>query len=868
MRKLYPGFKIIVLTAFICILNKNCFGQNYGLGFSSHEVFQDKRTSLDLCTNKSLCLNGNFDLSFDLSFLPYRATYFGYIVRIIDDDDRNFDLIYSAEDSKNHFNVIAGDKLTNIKFDIPLNKLFSQWNKLNILFDVEKDQLVFSDGLNTFVEKGLHLKKNGCYHIFFGTNNYKQFETTDIPPIKLRNISISQNKVLKYSWPLNEGMGTIVHEVIAQQNGSIANPLWISAMHHNWQKTKDITVQGVASTAFDRKNEILYIVGKDSVYSYSVNSSAMTSSPNVVKPNLNQGNQSVYNPYDNSLYNFFPDQKTVARYSFENKSWDKKFTPNVVTGFWHANKMISGMDTSLYLFGGYGQLQYKNTIQQYTFKTQKWQQVKYKGDFFMPRYLSALGASASGDTVYVIGGYGNSSGLQILNPKNIYSMMRFTVKNRTFKKLFDLKVNNEDFAFASSLIINDKEKTYYGLVFPQNKYNSSLQLIKGSLNDPSYKILTSAIPYSFNDIHSFADLYYCPASNKFVVVTLLRLENDETKVNIYTLLGPPVDIAENLSLAKNDKFWYFIISMVLALAAGGFIYYKRHKTKNATAPYAKSLEEPLPVLPSQDVVQPQPSYITESITSLSDVQNYESDIPLKNAILLFGDLQVFDADGADITKHFTPLIKELFLLILLYSIKRGRGLSSEKLNEILWFDKSAKSARNNRSVNIAKLKSLLDKVQDCHLSKDTGYWKIDVDYDKIYVDYYNYLNIVKDKKKLDEQKIKSLFEITRRGNFLSNSDYEWLDTFKAEISNEVIDTFLHYAQSSQPYNAEFLIEIANFIFYFDPVNEESMILKCNALSTLGKHSLAKNTFECFVKEYKIIYDEDFKRDFHDILVQH
>lgn len=865
MRKLYSGFEIIFLAAFVFVLHNNCFGQNYGLGFSSHEVVQDKRTSLDLCSEKGISLNGNFDISFDLSFLPYRVTYFGYIVRIIDDDNQNFDLVYSPDNPRDNFNIIAGDRLTDIKFDIPLNTLFNQWNKLRITFDVEKGQLRLFDGHHTFIESGLHLKKNSYYKILFGTNSYQQFETTDIPPMKLRNISITQNKVVKYSWPLDEGTGNIVHESIGQQNGIIVNPLWISGMHHNWQKTKDITVNGVASTAFDSKKEILYIVGKDSVYSYSVNSSVMTSSANIVKPNLNQGNESVYNQYDNSLYNFFPDQKTVARYSFEKKTWDKKFKPNEVTDFWHANKMISGTDTSLYLFGGYGLLQYKNTVQQYIFKTQKWQQIKYKGDFFMPRYLSALGVNPSGDTVYIIGGYGNSSGLQILNPKNIYSMMRFTTKDRTFKKLFDLKVNNEDFAFASSLIINDKEKTYYGLIFPQNKYNSSLQLISGSLNKPSYKVLASAIPYSFNDIHSFADLYYCPLNNKFVVVTLLRTDNDATKVNIYTLLGPPINLPENLSLAKNDTLIYLLTLIVLILSVGGGIYYKIRKRK---IQLAKVQEESLPAFaPSITVIEHQPQD-TEHITSLNEAREYGSDIPLKNAILLFGDLQVFDADGIDITKHFSPLVKELFLLILLYSIKRGRGLSSEKLNEILWFDKSAKSARNNRSVNIAKLKSLLDKVQYCHLSKDTGYWKIDIDYDKTYVDYFNYLNIVRDKKKLDEEKIKSLFEITRRGNFLSNSDYDWLDSFKAEISNEVIDTFLHYAQSSQPYNAEFLIEIANFIFYFDPVNEESMILKCNALLTLGKRSLAKNTFESFVKEYKITYDEDFKKDFHDILIQH
>jgi two-component SAPR family response regulator len=238
----------------------------------------------------------------------------------------------------------------------------------------------------------------------------------------------------------------------------------------------------------------------------------------------------------------------------------------------------------------------------------------------------------------------------------------------------------------------------------------------------------------------------------------------------------------------------------------------------------------------------------------------------KNAIFLFGDLQLFTPEGNEITKYFTPLLKELFLVILLYSLKLDRGVSSEKLNEILWFDKSEKSARNNRSVNIAKLKSLLDKMSHCHLSKDTGYWKIEVDHSQISVDYYNYLNIVSNKNKLNKQKIIQLTHITQRGNFLSNIEYEWLDAFKSEVSNEIIDSYIQFANSIQiADDPEFLIKLANDIFYFDPVNEEAMIIKCKALSYIGKHSLAKNAFESFNKEYKAIYGEAFERDFHSIL---
>jgi two-component SAPR family response regulator len=232
---------------------------------------------------------------------------------------------------------------------------------------------------------------------------------------------------------------------------------------------------------------------------------------------------------------------------------------------------------------------------------------------------------------------------------------------------------------------------------------------------------------------------------------------------------------------------------------------------------------------------------------------------------LFGNLQLYDEDGNDITKHFSPLVKELFLVILLYSI-RWDGISSEKLKELLWFDKPSESARNNRSVNIAKLKGILDKMKYCQVSKETGYWKIKIDDDKIHVDYMHYLNLIGNKRLLSKQNISELAEITKRGNFLSNVEYEWLDSFKSDISNEIVDAYLRYAASVKiADDPEFLVKLANYVFYFDPVNEEAMILKCKALAHLGKHSLAKTTFENFAREYNRIYGEDFRKDMPEVL---
>ncbi|WP_295717171.1 galactose oxidase [Mucilaginibacter sp.] len=851
MRFFLSGTITVILLNILFILPANA--QSYGLGFYSHEVVQDKRTTLDLSLS-NVAPKDNLEVSFDLSFIPNHEIYFGYILRIVDDNKQNIDLVYDNQANTRHFKIIIGERLSKISFNIDDKLLFEHWNKLRLLIDYKNDKITVFSGRESFSELGVHLKQSRNYKLLFGANAYRQYQTTDLPPIKLRDVNVSQSGKLLSNWPLNEWDGCVANETVNQNNGTITNPLWIKARHRNWQMEKEFTVPGDASLAFDAANEAVHIISQDSLVTFSVNktpqlkSTAYQSGRQMLVP----GDQAVFG--NDKLYYLYIDQMAIATYDFKAGKWNKGFK-NRATNNGHLNKFYSKSDSSVYTIGGYGQLIYKDSVKRYNVITNTWQKVKVKGDTFTPRYLAGLGTNATGDTAYVIGGYGSASGQQIVNPRNLYDMMRFSVKDKSFKKLFSIDVKNEDFVFANSLVVNEKNRSYYGLIFPQHKFNSSLQLIEGSLDKASYHLVGDTIPFLFHDIHAYADLCYFAHSGKFLAVTLFR-ENDRTRIKIYSLLSPPEPLADKV-IEINHSYLLWIGGVCVAglgLALVVVISRRRKKASAIPAVIPKSVEEQ-PVA----VHQPEPEVIIAADDHTRNNNN-------SNAIFLFGDLQLFTPDGNEITKYFTPLLKELFLVILLYSVKLDRGVSSEKLNEILWFDKSEKSARNNRSVNIAKLKSLLDKMGHCHLSKDTGYWKIAIDYSSILVDYHNYLNIVSNKTKLNKQKIIQLTHITQRGNFLSNIEYEWLDAFKSEVSNEIIDSYIQFANSVQiADDPEFLIKLANDIFYFDPVNEEAMILKCKALAHIGKHSLAKNTFENFNKEYKVIYGEAFDRDFHSIL---
>jgi len=113
--------------------------------------------------------------------------------------------------------------------------------------------------------------------------------------------------------------------------------------------------------------------------------------------------------------------------------------------------------------------------------------------------------------------------------------------------------------------------------------------------------------------------------------------------------------------------------------------------------------------------------------------------------------------------------------------------------------------------------------------------------------------------------IRPLVSIIKRGAFLAQTEYNWLDDIKSEVSNAVIDRCLEYIRNHPAGDPEFTIEIANCIFCFDPLNEDALTYKCKSLIQLRRHTLANNTYQKFLKEYKDIYGTDFGKTFQEII---
>lgn len=426
-----PKYQILFVCSLLLLLPLSIIAQSYGLSFNSHDVVQDKRTGLDLSSNKGICLENSFMLQFDFAFAHKSPAHFGYIFRLIDQNNKNIDLIYDERFRENtHFKLIIGEEFSNIAFDIRVDELYKKWFKLQFFFNREKQQLIVTANGKQYIQP---IKfKGSCYKLFFGANNlYKEFKVTDVPPMKVKNIEIlDKNKRQLYDWKLNELEGTDVGESIEKADGKVINPIWIREQHHDWNLLKEFNTSGASSIAFNKEKEQLYLIGEDSLYTLDIAANALNSIPYLSgKHHLLSGNQSLFE--NGKLMNFYVDQKLVSTFDFSTAAWDKSYIyPANITNYWHPNKFYFPKDSSLYIIGGYGQYKYKKEVNRYSFNKKEWT-VENTTGYFTPRYLAALGVVNSG--AYIIGGYGSSSGEQILNPKNIYDMVFFDPQKRVLE---------------------------------------------------------------------------------------------------------------------------------------------------------------------------------------------------------------------------------------------------------------------------------------------------------------------------------------------------------------------------------------------------------------------------------------------------
>jgi two-component SAPR family response regulator len=865
--------RISSLIILLLIVVKVSCAESFGLRFYAHEKRLDQRTGLNLNPDKPYKIKSNFNLTFELAFMQDKRDYFGYILRVIADDSLNYDLIYDMH--KKSISLIAGK--TSKVVSVPLKiKDLAPYKKIVIGFN--KDQGIITliiDG-EQYTLNSETLKANHRWKFLFGINHSRKFKTTDLPSMQIRNISLNVNGQKKHEWLLNNQTGNWIKDEVGNYDAYVENPDWLFDSHDTWVLEKEFSFDSYTPFVQKGNSDTVFFLSNNTLYTYFLPEHRFINTESLKKDILlAQGMQLQYNYVEDQILQYSVDNKIVTSISV------KTLQPSAVineserlTAFWHHNKFFNPNDTTLITLGGYGYLTYKNLIYTVNLNNGNWNVNSPEKTEFMPHYLSALGANKTKDTLYILGGYGSLTGDQKINPGYIYDLVQYIPESKKVSKVFTIDNSKiESFCLSNSMIIDHENSDYYALAYSKYEFENYLKLIKGSLDDPNIVIDDKSIPFNFHDIMSYVDLIYSPLQRKLYAFILFYNDNGKTNIKVYSIsfhpaLQPP---AEEITRTNNNVYLFIgaITLFILIFAGLIFIFYRRKRnSKN---------QKDIPIHEGNVVNNNEGASIHEKSDERKQVNNPQEPetsekeiiIPKKNySISFFGGFQVITKNGENITKKFTPLLKELFLLIYLKSFgNTDRGISSAKLKEILWYDKTDKDARNNRAVNIARLKDLLKKVGSIDISKSTGYWVMSIEDDSLGFDYNNYLKI-SEKKSPTKEDILEFIHFTKKGEFLQNLSYEWLDKYKAEVAENIIDTLINYAnQNKNDLDTAFLIQMADIVLLFDSVNEEALEIKCKSLIKCGKHTLAKKNYDNFIKEYKLLYAEDYGVSFNRLIEQ-
>jgi two-component SAPR family response regulator len=250
---------------------------------------------------------------------------------------------------------------------------------------------------------------------------------------------------------------------------------------------------------------------------------------------------------------------------------------------------------------------------------------------------------------------------------------------------------------------------------------------------------------------------------------------------------------------------------------------------------------------------------------IRSIENAIISKPESNYIQLFGDFKVLDKNGTDITSQFTPKLKQLFFIILLYSQRNKNGISTKDLTDILWLGHSSQSAKNSRGVTIRKLRLILESLDSVQINFNINRWSMAFG-GSVYCDYVECLQLLKREKIHDTDFNLNFYHIIQEGEIFKGENYDWLDDFKGFVGNNIVDILLKFINELTIENDnELILKLTDRILVTDPVNDQALAFKLKVLIKQNNYNLARFTFDRFCVLYEEMYGEKFSSRFEELI---
>lgn len=837
---------------------------DYGLYLKSHTVSAVERTTLYLDDNQPFPIKNDFTISFQI-YVRTNEPDFGSILHLHTNTNQYIRFSFVAGEERHFPALVLNEGIITI--DTPIER--EKWLDVSLHLRL-KDNVIEVDYDNKKVSAMVPLEDTKNISALFGQmENY----LADVAPINLRNITVTQDGKQTREWKLWKHNDDVCYDMKEKAIARAIHPFWLIDNHIEWKLIHQAHIPGKLDVAFNAREALFYLVKPQSI---EVLDEKGTLRQKITiregYPAVEYPNHLLYDTLTNKLISYYLKKGSTSYFSFDTSKWSNvERNMDEASNYNHA-RTFNPADSSFYFFGGYGFYQYRNDLFRMKSGSYKLEQVEYERPLY-PRYYAAM--AIVGDELFVFGGRGNKYGKQELSTHFYFGLCAINLKTNQSRMVWQRNSPQEDGTLmASSMYFEPSDSSFYAVSMSKGGV-----LWKISMKDSVYTEVSKPIYNESNYQDCDFSLYSSPAHGKLFLV-LDKILNDHThNVYIYSINMPLVnegDIRQsaNTTIVNGHKYLY-ITGIILLLIAAGMIFYRSRcsNRKDKTITIKEIEEVPViighhntpeqPLIAGQHTIMQEKGNIQETDAVSAKTTNYYD--RSRASISLCGCFNVRDKDGNDITSNFTPRLKHLLILLILYTEKNEQGILASKTTEILWPEKEETSARNNRNVNLRKLRVLLESIGDVEVITENNFLRIKWG-TTVFCDYHTLLTCTQQlEQEKSEELLNRILELLLYGPLLPNTIFDWLDDFKDAYSSHSIDLLKNLLDIEiQRNHQEMIIRLADIMFLHDPLNEEALAAKCAVLSAQGKKGIARNLYDRFCKEYRDSMGENYKIPFADL----
>lgn len=837
---------------------------DYGLYLKSHTVSAVERTTLYLDDNQPFPIKNDFTISFQI-YVRTNEPDFGSILHLHTNTNQYIRFSFVAGEERHFPALVLNEGIITI--DTPIER--EKWLDVSLHLRL-KDNVIEVDYDNKKVSAMVPLEDTKNISALFGQmENY----LADVAPINLRNITVTQDGKQTREWKLWKHNDDVCYDMKEKAIARAIHPFWLIDNHIEWKLIHQAHIPGRLDVAFNAREALFYLVKPQSI---EVLDEKGTLRQKITiregYPAVEYPNHLLYDTLTNKLISYYLKKGSTSYFSFDTSKWSNvERNMDEASNYNHA-RTFNPADSSFYFFGGYGFYQYRNDLFRMKSGSYKLEQVEYERPLY-PRYSAAM--AIVGDELFVFGGRGNKYGKQELSTHFYFGLCAINLKTNQSRMVWQRNFPQEDGTLmASSMYFEPSDSSFYAVSMSKGGV-----LWKISMKDSVYTEVSKPIYNESNYQDCDFSLYSSPAHGKLFLV-LDKILNDHThNVYIYSINMPLVnegDIRQsaNTTIVNGHKYLY-ITGIILLLIAAGMIFYRSRcsNRKDKTITIKEIEEVPViighhntpeqPLIAGQHTIMQEKGNIQETDAVSAKTTNYYD--RSRASISLCGCFNVRDKDGNDITSNFTPRLKHLLILLILYTEKNEQGILASKTTEILWPEKEETSARNNRNVNLRKLRVLLESIGDVEVITENNFLRIKWG-TTVFCDYHTLLTCTQQfEQEKSEELLNRILELLLYGPLLPNTIFDWLDDFKDAYSSHSIDLLKNLLDIEiQRNHQEMIIRLADIMFLHDPLNEEALAAKCAVLSAQGKKGIARNLYDRFCKEYRDSMGENYKIPFADL----